>query len=50
VIALIIEGKEYIFEGIVEGRIISGRRGQTDSDMIRYLSRRGITDFRGDDP
>ncbi len=27
VIALIIEGKEYIFEGIVEGRIISGRRG-----------------------
>lgn len=28
VIALIMEGKEYIFEGIVDGRIISDRRGK----------------------
>jgi len=27
VIALIMEGKEYVFEGIVDGRIISDRRG-----------------------
>jgi XTP/dITP diphosphohydrolase len=28
VIALIMEGKEYVFEGIVDGRIISERRGK----------------------
>ena len=39
VIALILEGKEYLFEGVVNGKIIMKKEADWDSAMTRYLCR-----------